>query len=129
MATIPPIVHEPRDERSTPSSHPSRPGRLLYLLEDRAGPDDGFALRRVDGEVTQTVEADHDLATAGHAPSDQPGVPALRNHGRAGFAAAREHRRDLRAVGRTHDRARRTMEAPGPVRLVSGAPVGVDQHM
>jgi hypothetical protein len=99
------------------------------VLEHDARARDRLALLRVDIEPDEPGEAEHDLAAARDAAAHQPGVPTLGDDGRARCVAHRQHGRDLGGVGGPHHRARRAVEAAGPVGLVARAQVVVDEHV
>ena len=79
-------------------------------------------------QLGEPGEAEHHLAVQRHAAADQPGVPALRNHGPAGFGAQRQHGRHLGRIPWSDDGQRPALESPGPVHGEPGRGVALE-HM
>ena len=109
---------------------PDGPRVPLHRGQRRAGADGHLSGKAVDGsEAGQPGQAQHDLATPGHAAADQPGVATLRDDGDARIAAGPQHRRHLVPGGRPNGESRVTVPASGPVRLVAGQHVAVGQDV
>ena len=102
----------------------------LYLLEGGSGADEELASLRVRlADLRQPPKAQHDLSVSGDAPADEPGVSALRHHGRPLLGTDPQHGGDLLRRGGPRNDARAAVPAPRRVDLVRRAKAGIDEGM
>ena len=113
---------------------------MTSLLTPRCESDSCFDsyLHRssVDGaETGESDERQHDGSTrprccrARDAATDEPGVPRLGHDGHIMLSTDPNDRGDLFDGVGPHDSAARALVSPGPVDLVSGAHIVIDEHM
>jgi hypothetical protein len=81
------------------------------------------------GDAVESSQREHDLPAQRHAATHETGVASLWHDGGAGVGTHLQHGGDLVGGRRPHHRGRRAAEPSGPVDLVAGAHVVVDEHV
>lgn len=102
----------------------------LHGRQRGARADSDLERQRLDlANLGQQHRGQHDLAAAWHAATDQPGVASLGDDGNTLSRQQLQHVARLLGQAGADDARGRPAEAPGPVQLVGGAQVLVDQNV